>query len=83
MSDLAPESFDTLLREKIAELDAEDAPPVFVEDDPVERLGLDARQTIHAGAQGPIAKGGKRGYAPAPAQAAPTEDGPKYLNIVY
>lgn len=82
MSELAPESFDTLLREKIAELDAEDAPPVFVEDDPVERLGLDARQTIQADVHGPIARGGKRGYR-VPAQPAATEGGPKHLNIVY
>ena len=40
------ESFGDLLREKIAELDAADAPPVFVEDDPVDRLGLDARRCL-------------------------------------
>ena len=45
-SEFALEPFSELLREKIAELDAAEAPPTFVEDDPIDRLRFDARRCL-------------------------------------
>lgn len=81
MSEYHIEPFDVLLREKLAELDAEEAPPVFVEDDPVERLALDVRQSVLTDRQGPMSRGGHQVYVTPPSPAA--EPGARHLNILY
>jgi len=82
MSEQAIESFGILLREKLAELDAEELPPAFVDDDPVERLRLDARQSVLADQHGPMPRGGHRVYVNTPAPPAP-EPGRRHLNILH
>ena len=74
------ESFGDLLREKIAELDAADAPPVFVEDDPVDRLGLDARRCLQLVPNMPTSLAGK-GYPDAIAPVS-SEANLRHLNVV-
>jgi hypothetical protein len=82
MTELAHESFGVLLREKLAELDADDAPPLQLVDDPVERLSLDARQAVLSEQQGPMPRGGHQAYVAAP--PPPTaEPGQRHLNILY
>jgi hypothetical protein len=75
------ESFGDLLREKIAELDAADAPPVFVDDDPIDRLGLDARRCLQLVPNTPRSSLAGNGY---PHAIAPTssEAHQRHLNIV-
>jgi hypothetical protein len=75
------ESFGVLLREKLAELEADEAPPVFVADDPVERLGLDARQAVMVDHAGPMPRGGAQAYVtpPAPPAEQPRQ---RHLNIL-
>ena len=74
------ESFGDLLREKIAELDAAAAPPVFVEDDPVDRLGLDARRCLQLVPNMPRSLAGK-GYPDAIAPVS-SEANLRHLNVV-
>ena len=82
MTEVALESFGVLLREKLAELDADEAPHGFVEDDPVERLRLDARQAVLAEQHGPMPRGGHQAYVtpPAPPVEEPRQ---RHLNILY
>lgn len=81
MNEPKPESFGDLLREKIAELDADEAPPVFVPDDPIERLGLDARRCLQLAPPTPRAPQVGNGYADAvvPTPGALTL---RHMNIV-
>ena len=81
MTELALETFGVLLREKIAELDAEDAPQLFIVDDPVERLGLDARQAVLAEHHGPMPRSGHQAYTTPPAPP-PEEPRQRHLNIL-
>ena len=75
------ESFDVLLREKLAELEADEAPPVFVTADPVERLGLDARHVVMVGHAGPMPRAGAQAYTTAsPPPAEPPRQ--RHLNIL-
>ncbi len=80
MSELSPESFGMLLREKLAELDVDEACHVIVDDDPVERLRLDARQAVLAEGSGPMPRSGHQVYAPLP----PATDAPRarHLNLL-
>ena len=80
MTEHAVESFDVLLREKLAELDAEEAPPAFVEDDPVDRLRLEARQSVLQDAQGPMPRGGHQVYVTP--QSPPADSGKRHLNLL-
>ena len=77
-----PESFDVLLREKLAELDAEELPPVFVADDPVERLGLEARHVVAITRTGPMPRGGAQAYV-TPVAPPPETPRKRHLNILY
>lgn len=82
MTDQAIESFGILLRDKLAELDAEDSPTALVvDDDPVERLRLDARDSIRAELHGPMPRGGHQVYITPPAPPA-AEPGRRHLNIL-
>lgn len=81
MSEHQIESFDVLLREKMAELDADEAPPVAVEDDPVERLALDASRSVRAVQLGPMPRGGHQVYSAEPAPP-PVPAGQRHLNLV-
>jgi hypothetical protein len=82
MTEHVIESFDILLRDKLAELDADETPPALVmDDDPVERLRLDARDSIRAELQGPMPRGGHQVYITPPAPPA-AEPGRRHLNIL-
>lgn len=82
MNEVALETFGVLLREKLAELDADEAPHMFVEDDPVERLRMDARQAVLAGQPGPMPRSGHQAYVTPPTPAA-EEPRRRHLNILY
>ncbi|MEQ1692106.1 MAG: hypothetical protein ABMA00_12530 [Gemmatimonas sp.] len=71
------EPFGALLREKLAELDADETAHAVLEDDPVERLRLDARQAVLA-EQVPMPRGGHQAYV------TPLVEEPKkrHLNIL-
>jgi hypothetical protein len=75
-------AFGVLLREKLAELDADEAATEALGDDPVERLRLDARQVVLADHHGPLPRGGHQAYA-APAAPTAPEPGQRHLNILY
>jgi hypothetical protein len=76
------ESFGLLLREKMAELDADEATTLALEYDPVERLRLDARQVVLAEHVGPMPRSGHQAYVAPVAPAAPAP-GQRHLNILY
>lgn len=83
MTDRPSESFGVLLRDKLAELDADEASTgVVVLDDPIERLRLDARQAILAQQQGPMARNGHQAYV-TPSAPPTGESGRRHLNILY
>ncbi len=83
MTDRPSESFGVLLRDKLAELDADEASTgVVVLDDPIERLRLDARQAILAEQQGPMARNGHQAYV-TPSAPPTGESGRRHLNILY
>ncbi len=82
MTELPPESFGIMLREKLAELDAdEQSTGVIATLDPIERLSLDARQVVSDNDLGPMPRAGHQAYITTPAFAAP-EPGHRHLNIV-
>ena len=81
MSESPIASFGVLLRDKIAELDDNEVPPVAVENDPVERLRLGARQVVLAGQHGPMTRSGHQAYA-IPSSPVPAEPKQRHLNIV-
>lgn len=81
MNEQPTESFGDLLREKIAELDAAEAPCVFVEDDPIDRLGLDARRCLERVPNRPRSSLAGKGYPDATAPAF-SEPNPRHMNIV-
>ncbi len=81
MSPLEAESFGVLLREKMAELDADEMPPVIATDDPVERLGLDARQSVLSDHLGPMPRGGHQAYV-TPPPTPPPKPGQRHLNLL-
>ena len=83
MMDAAPESFGVLLRDKLAERDADEASTALVlVDDPVERLCLDARQAVLSEQLGPMPRNGHQVYV-APPAAPPVDTGQRHLNILY
>lgn len=82
MIEPAAEAFGVLLREKLAELDADDAATAALEDDPVERLRLDARQVVLMDHPGPLPRGGHLAYVE-PAAPRAVEPGQRHLNILY
>lgn len=74
------ESFGLLLREKLAELDADESHQLVIEDDPVERLRLDARQVVLADDGTPMPRGGHQAYTNPP--ASPNDHaGPRRLDL--
>lgn len=77
MTELVLVPFDALLREKLAELDADETAHEAMQDDPVERLRLDARQAVLAD-HGPMPRGGHQAYV------TPLMEEPKkrHLNIL-
>lgn len=81
MSAQRVEPFGDLLREKIAELDADEAHHVALEGDPVERLRLDARQVVMTEHHGQMARSGHQAYV---VPSAPPCEQPRqrHLNIV-
>lgn len=82
MSEPGTESFGLLLREKMAELDADEASQLALVSDPVERLRLDARQVVLAEQLGPMPRSGHQVYV-TPAAPAAAEPGQRHLNILY
>ena len=75
-------TFGTLLRDKLAELDADEAEPEEpVNDDAVERLRLDARQNLLASQHGPLPRAGHQAYVVPP--APPEETGQRHLDLRY
>ena len=74
-------SFGVLLRDKIAELDDNEVPHVAVENDPVERLRLGARQVVRAGQHGLMTRSGHQAYV-IPSSPVPAEPKQRHLNIV-
>ena len=82
MTDLPPESFGTVLREKLAELDAdEQSTGVIATLDPIERLSLDARQVVNDDDLGPMPRPGHQAYITIPA-FAPPDLGHRHLNLL-
>ncbi len=81
MTQQPADSFGDLLREKIAELDAADAPSPFVADDPVDRLGLDARRCLQLASPTPPSSLSGKGYlgAEGPTTSEPTV---RHLNVL-
>lgn len=76
-------SFGVLLREKLAELDADETEsPLVIDDDPVERLRLDARQAVLAEHPGPLPRSGHQAYVAPPTPPA-VEPGQRHLNLMY
>jgi ABC-type taurine transport system ATPase subunit len=71
-------SFDALLREKMAELDADEASHLLITDDPVERLRLDARQVVLADA--PMPRPGHQAYRHPPVSPS-AEASPRRLDL--
>lgn len=74
-------TFSTLLREKIAELDADEATHALMLDDPIERLGLEAQQSILAADGTPLPRGGHQAYIHPPTE--PQTPGSRQLNLLY
>jgi len=75
--------FDALLREKLAELDADESPaPLVIDDDPVERLRLDARQAVLHEHHGPMPRSANGAYAPQPEPIVESQS-TRHLNIVH
>jgi hypothetical protein len=82
VSETVDGSFGVLLREKLAELDADETTtPLVIDNDPVERLRLDARQAVRADRGGPMPRSGHQAYVAAP--PPPVELGQRHLDIVY
>jgi hypothetical protein len=81
MTDQPIEAFGDLLRDKIAELDAAEAPPTFVADDPVDRLGLDARRCLQLVTPTPRPPRAGHGYPDALAPI-PSALKSRHMNIV-
>ncbi len=77
----AAETFRTLLREKMAELDADEAACALAADDPIERLGLEAQQTILATDGTPLPRGGHQAYIHPPTE--PQAPGSRQLNLLH
>ena len=79
MTDVATESFGVLLREKLAELDADESSHLLIADDPVERLRLDARQVVLADDGARMTRPGHEAYTrPVP---QPAEPSPRRLDL--
>ena len=81
MSESPIASFGMLLRDKIAELDENEVSCLAVENDPVERLRLGARQAVLAGQHGPMTRSGHQAYV-IPSPPIPVEPEQRHLNIV-
>lgn len=79
MTEIERESFGVLLREKMAELDADESSHLVIEDDPVERLRLDARQVVLADDE-PMPRAGHQAYINQP---VPSDDdgAPRRLDL--
>lgn len=80
MNDVATESFGALLREKMAELDADETSHLLITDDPVERLRLDARQVILSDDGARMSRPGHQAYTHPPVPAA-AEPSPRRLDL--
>jgi hypothetical protein len=76
----AIESFGVLLREKMAELDADEASHLLIADDPVERLRLDARQVVLSDDSAPMPRPGHRAYTHPPVSGT-AEPSPRRLDL--
>ncbi len=75
-------SFDGLLRDKLAELDADErALALSAEEQQVERLRLDARQTVLAQEGRPLQRPGHQAYVSPP--ESPAEPGHRQLDVRY
>ena len=81
MSDVATQSCGVLLREKLAELDADESSHLTVDEDPVERLRLDASRAVFAEQVGPMPRNGHRAYV-APVDPPVAEPGQRHLNLL-
>ena len=80
MSDVAPGPFGALLREKLAELDADESSRNLIADDPVERLRLDARQVVLADVRAPLPRPGHQAYSHPPG-SPPADSSPRRLDL--
>lgn len=75
-------SFDGLLRDKLAELDADERDlALSAADQQVERLRLDARQTVIAQEGRPLARPGHQAYLSLP--DIPAEPGHRPIDVRY
>ncbi len=75
-------SFDGLLRDKLAELDADEREPLLSADDAlVERLRLDAKHTVLAQEGGQLQRPGHQVYMSTPEPLA--EPGHRQLDVRY
>jgi hypothetical protein len=76
------ESFGALLSEKLAELDAAETVTYLVlEETAVDRLRLEAQQSVLATEGGPLPRQGHSAYLSPP--DAVTEPGQRHLNILH
>ncbi len=82
MNERTDSVFGVLLREKLAELDADEVATAELADDPVERLRLDAQRVVQADHHGPLPRAGHQAYA-VPAAPAAAEPGQRHLNILH
>jgi len=80
MSDVETESFGVLLREKMAELDADESSHLLMIDDPVERLRLDARQVVLSDDGARMTRPGHQAYTHPPVPQ-PAEPSPRRLDL--
>ena len=62
-------------------VEAQNVPCLTVENDPVERLRLGARQVVRAGQHGPMTRSGHQAYV-VPSSPVPAEPKQRHLNIV-
>ena len=80
MTDVPTESFGVLLREKLAELDADESSHLLIADDPVERLRLDARQVVLADDGARMPRPGHQAYTHPPVSPS-AEPSPRRLDL--
>lgn len=82
MTELGLLTFDSLLREKMEELDADDVTQAELAVDPIERLRFKAKQAVLADHEGPMVRSGHAAYVES-MEAPVTPPGKRHLNLLH